>query len=65
MSDPNWPRFEPVAVQLTKREYFAGLAMQGMLANPEPSVSNADWGTLATSAVEAADALLQALETKG
>jgi len=45
---------------LTKREHFAGLAMQAMLANPK------EWmmlgSDLTLSAVEAADELLKALE---
>lgn len=43
---------------LTKRELIAAMAMQGMLAHPEP------WGsttTYAKNAVQYADALLQGL----
>jgi hypothetical protein len=43
---------------LTKREYFAALAMQGMLAENYPVVRV---GTLADDAVFAADALIAAL----
>ena len=47
---------------LTKREHFAAMAMQAMLSNPkEWMVMGAD---VAMSAIEAADALLKALETK-
>lgn len=52
---------------ITMREYFAGLAMQGMLANPERHTHNADGETWAADAlgeasVRYADALLLALE---
>src|ERR1035437_6133224 len=39
---------------LTKREFFAGLAMQGLLANTNPG----DIPSIAKMAVEAADALI-------
>lgn len=50
----------------SKREMFAAMALQGLLANPgigrPPSVGDpAIW---ATDAVKCADALLEALETK-
>lgn len=57
-----------VAAGLTKREYFAGLAMQGMLANNwnEYSERDEDCSFLARAAVNYADALLTSLsgETK-
>jgi len=43
---------------LTKREYFAGQALAGLLANP----AYVDYTTLAQSAVEDADALLAELD---
>ena len=43
---------------LTKREYFAGLALQGLLANPEIPIGEL---SNATEAVEYADALITAL----
>jgi hypothetical protein len=43
---------------LTKRELFAAMAMQGLLANP----AYADHGPLAPAAVFHADALLAELE---
>ena len=53
---------------LTKREYFAGLAMQGILSNPanaEQFKVN-DWGVngtaIADNAVHCADELLKQLE---
>jgi hypothetical protein len=44
------------ASELTKREHFAAVAMQGAFANP-----NTDLGTAAAQAVRAADALVGAL----
>jgi hypothetical protein len=46
---------------LTKREYFAGLAMQGMLSNPE---TYGDREIMMQVAVENADALLKELHSK-
>ena len=45
---------------LTKREYFAGLAMQGMLANS--SLNNLKEETVAEISVLCADKLLENLE---
>lgn len=45
---------------LTKREYFAGLAMQGMLANPQLDIGKE---TIEKAAVDFADYLLKALES--
>ena len=47
---------------LTKREYFAALAMQGLLANPVEIVQMG-YGpdSFAKCAVESADALIEAL----
>lgn len=59
---------------LTKREYFAALAMQGMLANPvtiESFTEAYDQGVgpmadiLAAEAVAQADALIDALNAEG
>ena len=55
---------------LTKREYFAGLAMQGILSNPDwaksMNISN-DWDDykerVAKGSVEIADELLKHLTT--
>ena len=44
---------------LTKREHFAGLAMQGIMANDQKYLT---WSDLAKDSVAAADALLKALE---
>jgi len=45
---------------LTKREYFAGLAMQGMMANQNLTSTEND--TIAKWSVDMADALLAELE---
>ena len=45
---------------LTKREYFAGLAMQGILANP--STNSARNVIIADVAITCADELLKQLE---
>ena len=47
---------------LTKREYFAGLAMQGLCANSQENSPAGDWKTVARDAALAADALLAELE---
>lgn len=49
---------------LTKREYFAGLAMQGMLANPKPNPDSFMYDEIKTAkwAIGMADALLSELE---
>jgi len=46
---------------LTKREYFAGLAMQGMLSNGL-IIDNDDWKWIAENSVKQADELLKQLE---
>ena len=46
-------------VGLTKREYFAGLAMQGMLSNSRMEGSTVD---LAKAAVKVSDEILKQLE---
>jgi hypothetical protein len=53
--------FEMENMGLTKREYFAAMAMQGLCACPDLAVSR---DTLAEESVKQADALLKALETK-
>lgn len=45
---------------LTKREYFAGLAMQGLLANPDLTELNIE--NLTVLAIEHTDELLKQLE---
>ena len=53
-----------VTLGLTKRELFAAMAMQGILANPDSESTVMDHDTAAASAVASADALLAALEPK-
>ena len=47
---------------LTKREYFAGLAMQGMIANTDTYVQ--DKSVIAKLSIEHADELLKQLENE-
>lgn len=47
---------------LTKREYFAGLAMQGLLSNPDPDIVNFNEKEIAEIAIECTDELLKQLE---
>jgi len=47
---------------LTKREYFAALAMQGILAN---DLGQPSYNAVATMAVLSADALIAALNGEG
>tara|TARA_R100000951_G_scaffold109264_1_gene106156 strand:+ start:238 stop:483 length:246 start_codon:yes stop_codon:yes gene_type:complete len=50
---------------LTKREYFAGLAMQGLCANPSEDFAVCDFNDIAGLAIRYADALLDALAEQG
>ena len=50
---------QSIAAGLTKREYFAAMAMQGVLANPN---YNGDYKHLSVVSVKVADALLAELE---
>ena len=59
------PDYDTDYMGLTKREHFAGLAMQGMIASPIGKLKDVFNGTsLANAAVDQADALLKALETR-
>ena len=49
---------------LTKREYFAALAMQGMLANSAEGNTEWDYNTIAKHSCIAADALVEQLNIK-
>ena len=49
-----------LAIGLTKREHFAGLAMQSMILDPSEALVGFD--DVAEEAVKHADALLEALE---
>lgn len=53
---------DEVNIGLTKREYFAGLALQGLLASMTESNWNTEEKTLAEFSVRLADALLKQLE---
>lgn len=54
--------YDPNSIGLTKREYFAGLAMQSILRySMENEIPNVFTAT-ASDAVDMADALLKALE---
>lgn len=46
---------------LTKREYFAAMALQGILANADQVFVKAQFTDIGEMAVQAADALLKAL----
>jgi hypothetical protein len=46
---------------LTKREHFAGLALQGILANPDVDWAESAFEDIANDAVAYADALIEAL----
>ena len=51
---------------LTKREYFAGLAMQGLLSSFTHNAANGFYGTevVVSTAIEYADELLKQLENE-
>lgn len=49
---------------LTKREYFAAMAMQGMLANSAEGNTEWDYNTIAKHSCIAADALVEQLNIK-
>lgn len=46
---------------LTKREYFAAIAMQGIVSNQSLIDDAVNWDWLAENSVQAADALIKAL----
>ena len=50
---------------LTKREYFAALAMQGIIAQPDEAARLMDYSQRAEFSVNQADALIAALNAKG
>jgi hypothetical protein len=56
---------EDTCLGLTKREYFAGLAPQGLLANPDPAMAHQLCEFRAMAAVQLADALLDELARGG
>lgn len=60
---PAYPKEGKTFQGLTKREYFAAMAMQGMLANPE--ITNHTSGFPSTrEVIRYAEAILEQLETK-
>lgn len=61
-NEPAFPLYGPAgeATGLTKREYFAGLAMQGLQAHPLTGENTTLW--IAATSVEMADALLAELQ---
>ena len=61
---PNSEYAHPDWYGLTKREYFAGLAMQGLLAHTGSFGEPGSPGVLANRSVEMADALIAELNKK-
>ena len=58
-----WNRCENVILQgLTKREYFAGLVLQGLMANNREEVMTQNEEQLAKWAINHADELLKQLD---
>ena len=60
----NLPNKERQYSGLTKREYFAGLAMQGLMSSFTENAENGFYGTkeVVSTAIEYADELLKQLE---
>lgn len=61
----NLPNKEKQYSGITKREYFAGLAMQGMISNPNivrPKESDEEFKYFSERAIKYADELLKHLE---
>ena len=58
----------PSLIGLTKREYFAGLALQGLISSFTEKASYGGWGTEMEAtikcAIDYADELLKQLENK-
>lgn len=62
-SKPGDPKqFNRPMAGLSKREYFAGLAMQGMAANSHDAMFMMKAAQIATTSVQLADALIAELE---
>lgn len=69
MNSPNDPAFPTAMNQglqfgLTKREWYAGLAMQAFATayKFDPKIGDENWQTIAKSAVRQADVLIAELE---
>ena len=62
----NLPNKEKQYSGLTKREYFAGLALQGLMSSFTENAANGFYGTkeVVSTAIEYADELLKQLEEK-
>ena len=61
----NDPRNRTSGGGLTKREYFAAKAMQGLLAHPPPEGYSTTWDFVAQEAVRQADLLIDYLNNVG
>jgi len=55
------PQFNYPTYGLTKREYFAAMAMQGILANNEEGNTQWDYTVIGKHSLLAADALIEEL----
>jgi len=55
-------KVQTVETGLTKREYFAGLAMQGLLSNPYPDIVGLNPDIITSTAIDLADKLLKQLD---
>ncbi len=67
MKEQNWKeKYGDFAKDMTLRDYYAGLAMQGMLANPklQEQIIKAGQSWIEESAYAVADAMLKAREAK-
>lgn len=62
--DPSTCKFNFPTHGLTKREYFAAIAMNGCLSNEAPDYEHLSPEGLATSAVKYADCLIKELNKK-
>ena len=61
MTNPNDFAFNDSQTHLTKREYIAAMAMQGMLANNSTANTIWDYAILAKHSLLATDELINAL----
>ena len=64
----HFDKYQNENIGLTKREYFAGLAMQGLISSFTEKASYGGWGTEMEAtikcAIDYADELLKQLEEK-
>lgn len=66
ITDGNEPDFatqyeDEGQIGLSKREYFAAIALQGILANSEYTKDGWNWKAIAGDAIDIADALINEL----